>query len=97
MSNGNATVSVWNDCPFQVGKRYRVRHSFVALRDSFKEGEELIFDSSAYSRYDGIMGYFFRQDGREGLRMWDIYDDVNVSVWKDFFEAMEDLPPAAEA
>lgn len=74
--------------PFFVGREYRVRHSFQALRDRFVEGEILIFDSSGWSRYDGITGYFFRSPDQPGLRLWDIYDDEDVGVWKEHFEEM---------
>lgn len=81
-----------SDCPFTIGKRYRVRHAFTALRDSFLADEILQFDSSAWSRYDGITGYFFRQPEREALRVWDIADDENILAWKELFE---ELPDAA--
>lgn len=87
-----------HDGPCQRGRRYRTRLAFKALRDSFKEGEELIFDSSAYSRYDGYTGYFFRQDGRKGLRLWDIPDDVSVnSAWKVHFEEISEGGDAGQA
>jgi len=79
-----------SDCPFIVGKRYRVRHTFAALRDSFVADEVLLFDSFAWSRYDGITGYFFRQSERESLRVWDIADDKDILVWKDLFEELPD-------
>lgn len=79
-----------SDCPFIVGKRYRVRHTFAALRDSFVADEVLLFDSFAWSRYDGITGYFFRQSERESLRVWDIADDEDILVWKDLFEELPD-------
>lgn len=69
-----------------------MRHSFQALRDRFVEGEMLVFDSSAWSRYDGITGYFFRSPDMSGLRLWDIYDHEDVGIWKEYFEEM----PAAE-
>ncbi len=75
--------------PFRKGARYRVKRSFTALRDIFEEGEEMTYDSTAWSRYDGITGYFFSQPGQERLRMWDIYDDESVEIWKDLFEAMD--------
>ncbi len=75
--------------PFRKGARYKVKHSFKALRDIFEEGEVLIYQSSAWSRYDGITGYFFSQPGLERPRMWDIYDDESVEVWKDLFEPID--------
>ena len=72
--------------PFSPGSHYHVRADFKALRDSFVSGEVLIFDFQAWSRYDGITGYFFRQPGVEGLRVWDIADEEDVSVWTTLFE-----------
>lgn len=72
--------------PFTIGRSYRVLRSFGALRDSFTAGEVLTYDSKAWSRYDGITGYFFQQEGREDLRVWDLDDDADVMVWKELFE-----------
>ena len=70
--------------PFAVGQRYRVLKDFKALRDAFLAGEVLIYESTAWSRYDGITGYFFKDlDGRG--RMWDIYDDEDIGIWKELF------------
>eukprot|EP01031_Cornospumella_fuschlensis_P020459 gene20459-25079_t len=79
---------------FTPGHRYRARCTFQALRDSFTEGEVMTFDRSAYSRYDGIMGYFFTQPGREGLRLFDLYDedDTDDTRMRHFQEVSEDPP-----
>lgn len=74
--------------PFVPGRRYRVRHSFEAMRATFTAGDVLIFDRSAWSRYDGITGYFFRMPDREGIKSWDIYDDEDVKIWKKHFEEL---------
>jgi len=68
------------------GHRYRVRRDFKALRDSFVAGEEMTFDSDAYSRYDSYTGYFFSQPGAAQLRSWDIHDGDDLEVWRDLFE-----------
>ena len=54
--------------------------------------EVLLFDSSAWSRYDGIKGYFFQQPARETLRVWDIADDEDILVWRELFEELPDTP-----
>lgn len=77
-----------HDGPFKRGRAYRVRHTFAALRGSFTAGEVLIFDSSAWSRYDGITGFFFTQPGRQGGRVWDLADDADVESWRQLFEEM---------
>lgn len=76
----------WGQSPFVPGQRYRVRRNFQALRDTFVAGEELTYDSTAYSRYDGWIGYFFTQAGTTKLRSWDIAEDQNLEIWRDLFE-----------
>ena len=90
MSDAPVEIRPWRECPFTRGKHYRVRQSFAALRDSFTVGEVLTFDSDAWSRYDGITGYFFRQRGRETLRVWDIDDDADLQIWRELFEELSD-------
>ena len=90
MSTPPVEIRPWRECPFKRGRGYRVRRTFAALRDSFTSGEVLTFDSDAWSRYDGITGYFFRQAGREMLRVWDIGDDADIKVWKELFEELSD-------
>jgi hypothetical protein len=90
MSTGPVEIRPWRECPFIRGRRYRVRQSFAALRDFFTAGEILTFDSDAWSRYDGITGYFFRQSDLETRRVWDIYDDADILVWRELFEEIHD-------
>ncbi len=72
--------------PFVTGKTYRVLQTFKALRDQFEAGELLVYKNSAWSRYDGITGYFFNTKGKDEGRMWDIYDEVSVfSEWTKYF------------
>ena len=75
--------------PFTVGRHYRVKASFDALRDRFEAGEVLIYDHSAWSRYDGITGYIFSRVGQSGTRCLDIYDHEASSPWTDRFEALD--------
>jgi hypothetical protein len=79
-------IRPWRECPFTRGRTYRIRRSFAALRDSFAAGEVLTFDSDAWSQYHGVTGYFFRQAGRETLRVWDIDDDADIQIWSELFE-----------
>ena len=72
--------------PFSIGQRYRVRHDFGALRDSFRAGEELTFVSDAYSHYHGYCAYFFSEPGSSKLRVWDLHDDEQLSLWSGHFE-----------
>ncbi|WP_395742021.1 hypothetical protein [Prosthecobacter sp.] len=87
-------ASTVHDGPFKRGHVYRVRQSFAAFRDSFAEGEVLTFYYSAYSCYDSSTGFFFRQQGKEELRVWDVDDGTDVEMWRGLFEEM---PADAEA
>ena len=73
--------------PFAVGQRYRVLKDFKSLRDAFLAGEVLIYESTAWSRYDGITGYFFKDLDGQG-RMWDICDGEEPGLWKEFFTSI---------
>lgn len=90
MSTPPVEIRPWRECPFTRSRQYRVRQSFAALRDSFTVGEVMTFDSDAWSRYDGITGYFFRHSGRETLRVWDIDDDADIQIWRELFEELPD-------
>lgn len=90
MTTGPQEIRPWRECPFTVGRRYRVRSSFKALRDAFTAGDVLTYEADAWSRYDGITGYFFRQQGGGRLQVWDIDDDADISVWTDLFEELPD-------
>jgi len=88
MTTTPVAIRPWRTCPFTRGRRYRVRRSFAALRDTFAVGDVLTFDSDAWSRYDEVTGYAFRQTGRETLRVWDIRDDADIQVWRELFEEL---------
>ena len=75
--------------PFVVGRHYRVKASFDALRDRFEEGEILVYDSSVWSRYDGITGYLFTQAGTPGRRVLDIYDSEPDEPWTERLEPID--------
>lgn len=82
-------IRPWRASPFVVGRGYRVRRDFKALRDSFTAGEVLTYESGAYSRYDCQTGYVFSQSGTEQKRVWDLHDDDDLEHWREFFEEIE--------
>ena len=57
----------------------------------------MTFDSDAWSRYDGITGYCFRQAGRETLRVWEIDDDTDIQIWQELFEELPGAPTPNDA
>jgi hypothetical protein len=90
MSQPPVEIRPWRDCPFEIGATYRVLKYFVAFDDAFEAGELLVFVRDAYSRYDGMTGYFFR-DASGRYRRWDIADDDDLSRWKNIFERTDRL------
>jgi hypothetical protein len=79
-------IRPWRKSPFTVGRRYRVRRDFESLRDSFRAGEVLTYDSDAWSRYHEYTVYAFSQPGAHELRVWDIRDDDELDIWRELFE-----------
>jgi hypothetical protein len=97
MSSEPKEIRPWRECPFTVGRRYRVRQSFKALRDAFTAGDVLVYEADAWSRYDGITGYFFhRQDGGR-QQVWDIDDDADIDLRIDLFEELPDADMRKDA
>jgi hypothetical protein len=80
-------VDGWRECPFVIGDEYRTRKAFRSLRDKFRVGEVLRFVSTAYSRYDGMTGYFFL-DSAGRTRAWDIPDDEDLEQHRELFERL---------
>ena len=77
-------------CPFVKGRRYRVRQDFKALRSHFHAGDVLVFESRAWSRYDGITGYFFSREAGGGAA-WDVPDEdegTELPKWRELFEEL---------
>ena len=81
-------IRPWRVPPFSVGRSYRVRRDFKALRDSFTAGDVLIYESDAYSHFHGYTGYLFSQAGVGTKRVWDLHDDDNLDSWRELFEEM---------
>ncbi len=82
-------TATWRKDPFIPGRYYRVRTSFVAYRDSFKEGEILLYAKNGYSIYDSMSGFFFI-DSTGQYRSWDLADGEPLEPWNVLFELMED-------
>jgi hypothetical protein len=90
----DGAIGPWRSSPFVVGQRYRVRRDFKSLRDTFRAGEVLTYERDTWSRYDGCTGYVFAQPSTSMPRCWDIYDDEDLALWLELFEA---LPNAEES
>jgi hypothetical protein len=60
---------------FTMGGEYQVQCTVNSWRDSFQEGERLIFLSTAHSVYDSAYGYFFYDRTTGERRVYDVSDD----------------------
>ena len=85
--NHGAMPQTWRTDPFHPGRSYRVRKTFTAFRDSFQEGEVLVYWKNAYSIYDNMSGFFFI-DAAKKYRSWDIHDGERLEAWQNLFELL---------
>ena len=85
--NHGAMPETWRTDPFLAGRYYRVRKSFKAFRDSFQEGEILLYKKNAYSIYDSMSGFLFT-DVQNIYRSWDLADGEPIEPWSALFELM---------
>jgi len=76
--------------PFQKGRQYRVRKSFVSCitADQFEEGQILEFRDCVYSLYDGFTRFIFIKISDEKRLCWEIWDDECLDTWLELFEAV---------
>lgn len=83
----------WYPNPFEEGKTYRAKKTILGDFDKITEGTELTYFSTGHSRYDGYIGFFFKDaEGKD--RRWDIdeaWDPIERA--KDLFT---DLNPKTE-
>jgi len=89
----------YRDCPFVVGRRYRVRRDFKCLRDEFTAGEVLEFagrlrnfdnDAFAFTQNEAVWFEPNLPFGAEGgSRVWDVPDHEELQVWTDLFELVD--------
>jgi ankyrin repeat protein len=79
--------------PFEFGVNLRVRGGFEALRDRFARGEVLVCWQVAWSRYDGVTGYFFRQhEAPDAVRAYDVADG-DEPAWAQRFDVAAPAHP----
>jgi hypothetical protein len=66
----------WRKHPFVIGKSYRVLSDFQSAGWTFSLGEVLRYAGNAYSRYDGVTGFFFH-DASGNVRSVTLADDFS--------------------
>lgn len=72
--------------PFEFGVSLRVLRDFEAMRARFAADELLVCWQVAYSRYDGVTGYFFRtHEAPDAVRSYDVADG-DAPRWAEHFE-----------
>jgi hypothetical protein len=58
-------METWREHAFKVGIHYEATEDVINSICRIAKGEELIFDHSTYSAYDGSTGYVFKTKGGE--------------------------------
>ncbi len=72
-------TETWYPVPFKAGEAYVATATIMGAFDRIEKGERLVYESTGFSRYDGYIGFFFRDsDGKK--RRWDIHDDQDPSA-----------------
>jgi hypothetical protein len=77
---------------FSVGKRYRVKCSFVKGIYTFNAGEILIFKSWGFIPYDSSYGYQFHSESDPAMardKAWTLHHSKEPETWRDFFERVD--------
>jgi hypothetical protein len=72
--------------PFTIGRSYRVRRDFQAVRNRFRAGEVLKFEGDAYGAESQTAAYFFSTPDAKPLRAWDVKDSEDLEKWLEIFE-----------
>lgn len=81
-------MKAWRKCSFKKGEKYKVNEHTHSLRDRFRKGEVLIFQTDIYSRYDGMTGYVF-VDEWGTQKVFDITDDEDFETANKLFTQIE--------
>ena len=71
----------------QQGERYRVKRDYVHLNHAFRSGEEVVFNTSAYSAKEGVTRFWFRSLTSNDINVWHAFDgDATAEDFHATFE-----------
>ena len=76
-------------CPFQIGKKYHIRRGCSCLNPVFRQGEDVVFSSHAYSPQEGVTRYWFRCIQSGETNIWHLADGDLADGWSEVFEAID--------
>jgi len=71
----------------QEGQRYRVKRDYVHLNHVFRRGEEVIYNTSAYSAKEGVTRYWFHSLASDDINVWHAFDGETLA--EDFHATFE--------
>jgi len=78
-------------CPFDVDRRYRVKHDIEFLNHVLRQGDIVVFIGHGHEIKLGIHRFYFRnpQSGEENA--WHVFDDDDTKEedWTQHFEMIE--------
>jgi hypothetical protein len=82
----NNNAMTWIKCPFVKGQKYRVEIQFSKFSQNFEEGVVLEFLEEAYSRYDNLTIFAFKEISTEKTISLEITDSEKIEEWFRHFE-----------
>lgn len=72
-------MTAWRKPFFFKGAHYQVRRPIQSEGFTFEQGEEVVFESEAWSRYDGATSYVFQSVHNRETKVWMLDDDSTVT------------------
>jgi hypothetical protein len=76
----------------QKGQRYRVKRDYIHSNHFFHKGEEVVFNTCAYSAKEGVTRYWFQSLTSNDINVWHAFDGDAAA---DDFHATFELIGAA--
>jgi hypothetical protein len=73
-------------CPFDEGRRYRVKRDYSFLNHEFRAGEFVVFTSFGYSPKEGVTRYWFTSESDGDQNVWHVFAGNERTDWHDMFE-----------
>lgn len=79
-------MKTWREHSFKSGASYKATESVCNSVCSIEKGEELIYDHSSYSAYDGSTGYIFKTANGGEIKTVFVDDDDEDLTGSIFIE-----------
>tara|TARA_R110002094_G_scaffold178412_1_gene157605 strand:- start:110 stop:355 length:246 start_codon:yes stop_codon:yes gene_type:complete len=80
-------MKTWRKHRFEAGKKYKVLKAVRTLTSELVTGEDVIFESTAYSAYDSSSAFIFKSCRNGETKTWFLHDDDDDNSAEFFTEA----------